>query len=284
VVLLMLLASALFVAAGVLDGAYPGGPAWSLTDPSAISHVFAIANTFVAVLVARGSERSLALRIGLSLFFVVERPASGFLIADKSALSVVVHIATAIVELVIFVSALRVWRLGHSIGSGDMEQLFSVDETTPEPPPASAAEDPAPRAATGALATRSAWLIGVTSGVLAAVLVTDGVVSGFMPGGRDWGFAGESSGWLVYLFAAVVVTVAIRALKGGRLALRLLGVTALIFFLERAFSPFALRVTDPAALALHGIAAFVAIAVALTAANAIRESTRPGDVGSLEAA
>ncbi len=30
VVLLMLVASVLFVAAGVLDGAYPGGPAWSI--------------------------------------------------------------------------------------------------------------------------------------------------------------------------------------------------------------------------------------------------------------
>ncbi len=284
VVLLMLLASALFVAAGLLDGVYPGGPAWSVTDLSAISYFFGIANTFVAVLVARGSERSLALRMGLSLFFVVERPASAFLIEDKSALSVAVHLVTAVVELIIFASALRVWRLGHSIATDDIEHIFALDDAIPAPPPPEA-DEPSPRAARSALPTRAAWLIGITTLVLAAVLVSDGVVSGFMPGGREWGLAGESSGWLVYLFAAVALTVATRAVRGGRLALRLLGITALIFFLERAFSPFALRVTDPVALALHGLAAFAAIAVALSAANAIRESRRPGGgVSSLEAA
>jgi hypothetical protein len=84
----------------------------------------------------------------------------------------------------------------------------------------------------------------------------------------------------------VLLTVATRAVKGGRLALRLLGLTALIFFIERAFSPFALRIVDPLALALHGAAAFVALAVALSAASAIRE-TAPGgesDIPTLEAA
>jgi hypothetical protein len=222
--------------------------------------------------------------MGLSLFFVVERPASAFLIADKSALSIAVHLVTAVVELIIFVSALRVWRLGHSIANDEIEQMFSIDDATPAP---AEPEDPAPHlpALADGLPTRSAWLIGITTLVLAAVLVTDGVVSGFIPGGREWGVTGESSGWLVYLFAVVALSVATRAVKGGRLALRLLGVTALIFFLERAFSPFALRVTDPAALALHGLAAFAAIAVALAAANAIRESTKAGgDVSSLEAA
>jgi hypothetical protein len=108
--------------------------------------------------------------------------------------------------------------------------------------------------------------------LLAAVLVADGAVSDFLPGGREWGVSGESSGWLVYLFAVVVLTVATRAVKGGRLALRLLAITALIFFIERAFSPFALRVVDPVALGLHGLAAFVALAVALSAASAIRGS------------
>jgi hypothetical protein len=98
--------------------------------------------------------------------------------------------------------------------------------------------------------------------------------------------AGESSGWLVYLFAVVILTVATRAVKGGRLALRLLAVTALIFFLERAFSPFALRVVDPIMLGLHGLAAFIALAVAISAASAIR-GHRPraqGEMTSLEAA
>ena len=282
VVILMLLASVLFVLAGILDRVYPGG-ATSFTDLAAISYVFAIINTVVAYLVARGSERSLALRMGLSLFFVVERPASAFLIGSHSTASIAVHLLTAVVELVILVSGLGVWRLGHSVASGDMDQLYSLDSATPPPPPTERDEPATTRSST--LSSGTSWLIGLTTLLLAAVLVADGLVSNFVPGGREWGVSGESSGWLVYLFAAVVLTVATRAVKGGRLALRLLAITALIFFIERAFSPFALRVVDPVALALHGLAAFVALAVALSAASAIRgsRSRSEGDV-ALEAA
>ena len=277
VVILMLLASILFVLAGIFDGVYPGGST-SLADIAAISYVFAIINTVVAYLVARGSERSLALRMGLSLFFVVERPASAFLIGSHSTASIAVHLATAVVELVILVAGLGVWRLGHSVSSGDMDQLFSVDSPTP-PAPSSERDDPA-ASRSSSLSAGTSWLVGLTTLLLAAVLVADGVVSDFVPGGREWGVSGESSGWLVYLFAVVVLTVATRAVKGGRLALRLLAITALIFFIERAFSPFALRVVDPVALGLHGLAAFVALAVALSAASAIRgsRSRQEGDV------
>ncbi len=282
VVILMLLASVLFVLAGVLDGVYPGG-ATSFADLAAISYVFAIINTVVAYLVARGSERSLALRMGLSLFFVVERPASAFLIGSHSTASIAVHLLTAVVELVILVSGLGVWRLGHSVASGDMDQLYSLDSATPPPPPTERDDPATTRSST--LSVGTSWLIGLTTLLLAAVLVADGIVSNFVPGGREWGVSGESSGWLVYLFAAVVLTVATQAVKGGRLALRLLAITALIFFIERAFSPFALRVVDPVALGLHGLAAFVALAVALSAASAIRGSRfrSEGDV-ALEAA
>ena len=284
VVLLMLFASLLFLAAGVLDGVYPGGPT-PLGDLAAISYVFAILNTFVAVLVARGSERSLALRMGLSLFFVVERPASAFLAGEKTLPSIAVHLLTAVVELIILVSAIRVWRLGHSLLTDNMEQLFALQGTGPIPSAPLDHDEPA-RPSTRSLPGRATWLIGITTLLLAAVLVADGVVSGFLPGGREWGVSGESSGWLVYLFAVVVLSVATRAVRGGRLALRLLAVTALIFFLERAFSPFALRVVDPVALGLHGLAAFIALAVALSAASAIRgNGPRPeGEMASLEAA
>jgi len=282
VVLLMLLASVLFVAAGLLDGVYPGGPA-PINDLAAISYVFALINTFVAVLVARGSERSLALRMGLSLFFVVERPASAFFMGSKTVPSIGVHLLTALVELIILVSAIRVWRLGHSV-TDNMEQLFSLQGASPGPSAPLDHDEPAQH--TEMLPARASWLIGITTLLLAGVLVADGVISGFMPGGREWGVAGESSGWLVYLFAVVILTVATRAVKGGRLALRLLAVTALIFFLERAFSPFALRVVDPIMLGLHGLAAFIALAVAISAASAIR-GHRPrsqGEMTSLEAA
>ncbi len=288
VVLLMLFASVLFVAAGILDGAYPGGTTGELGDLAAISYVFALVNTLVAVLVARGSERSLALRMGLSLFFVVERPASAVLLGPRSTPSVAIHVATALVELVILLSALRVWRLGHSVPSGDIDQLFSLDASAPAPAsdPAAEKEEPAPARSGGTLPARSAWLIGITTLLLAAVLVADGIVAGFLPGGREWGLSGESSGWLVYLFAVVALTVATRAVHGSRTALRLLTATALIFFVERAFSPFALRILEPVALGLHALAAFIALAVALASASAIRgaRSRSDGDVASLEAA
>jgi len=286
VVVLMLVASVLFVAAGALDGAYPGGPAFSFGDLAIVSYVFAIVNTLVALLVARGSERSLALRMGLSLFFVFERPISAFLISDKSAASVAVHLATALVELIILGTAIRVWRLGHSVATGELESLFALDSASPGAPSTDHEEPTARPNGAGELPPKTAWLIAVTALLLAAVLVADGLVSGFTPGGRDWGLSGENSGWLVYLFAAVTLTVATRAVHGGTVALRLLTATALIFFVERAFSPFALKVLDPAALALHGLAAFVALAVALASASAIRNSgpRTPGDVASLEAA
>jgi len=286
VVVLMLLASVLFVAAGVLDGAYPGGTTGEMGDLAAISYVFALVNTAVAILVARGSERSLALRMGLSLFFVFERPGSAFIVGPKSTPSIAVHLATALVELVILLSAIRVWRLGHSVPSGDVDKLFALDGASATAVPATEAEESAAPRASAGLPARSAWLMGVTTLLLAAVLVADGIVSGFLPGGREWGLSGESSGWLVYLFAVVALTVATRAVHGGRVALRLLTATALIFFIERAFSPFALRVVDPIALGLHGLAAFLSLAVALASASAIRglRARADGDTASLEAA
>ncbi len=289
VVLLMLLASILFVVDGILDGVYPGGPAWftgKYQNLAEIAYVFAILNTLVAYLVARGSERSLMARIGLSAFFLVERPLTAFVLGPKDLPAVIVHVATAVVELVILVSAVRVWRLGHSVGDDEMSSLFSLQSSTPMPVPAVDEDELGPRPTSAGLPQRTAWLIGGITLALAAVLVADGVVSGFVPGGREWGLSGDASGWLVYLFAIVVLTVAARAVHGGRLGLRLLLATALLFVIERAFSPFALRVVDPIALVLHELAAFVALALALACAGAIRgrRANAEGSVASLEAA
>ena len=289
VVLLMLLASVLFVLDGILDGVYPGGPAWftgKYQNLAEIAYVFAILNTLVAYLVARGSERSLMARIGLSAFFLIERPLTAFILGPKELAAVVVHLATAVVELVILISAVRVWRLGHSIGEAEMSSLFGLQSSTTLPVPASDQDDPTPRATSSGLPQKTAWLLGIITILLAAVLVADGLVSGFVPGGREWGLSGEASGWLVYLFAIVVLTVAARAVHGGTLALRLLLATALLFVIERAFSPFALRVVDPIALVLHELAAFVALALALACASAIRSrrANAEGSVASLEAA
>ncbi|HEY9325298.1 MAG TPA: hypothetical protein VIS26_01895 [Candidatus Limnocylindria bacterium] len=289
VVLLMLVASALFIVDGVLDGVYPGGPAWftgKYQNLAEIAYVFAILNTLVAYLVARGSERSLIARIGLSAFFVVERPLTAFVLGPKELPAVIVHLATAVLELVILVTAVRVWRLGHSIGEAEMSSLFGLQSASPMPVPADDDDEPSPRQSSPGLPQKTAWMLGIITLVLAVVLVADGIVSGFVPDGREWGLSGDASGWLVYLFAVVVLTVAARAVHGGTLALRLLLATALLFVIERAFSPFALRVVDPIALVLHELAAFVALALALACASAIRgrRANSAGSVASLEAA
>lgn len=280
VVILMLVASALFVVAGLLDGVYPGGSAWG-ADLAAVSYLFALVNTLVAILVARGSERSLALRMGLSIFFVVERPASAFLIGAKSAPSIGVHLATALVEAVILVSAVRVWRLGHSVVAQDLDQLLAIDAATMAPAP----DGEEPAVTPGGISSRSSWAIAVATLLLASLLVADGLMAGFVPGGREWGLSGDQSGWLAYLYAVVALTVATRAVHGGAMALRLLTLVALILFVERAFTPFALRIGDPIALALHVLAAFVALALALVCAATLRAGAKAAaDAATLEAA
>lgn len=273
VVILMLLATILFVVDGLLDHAYANQPIFDeYKGVGWTSFVFAIANLLMTVAVARGSERTLLGRIALSAFFIVERPLTAFVLGPKPVTSIAVHFATAVVELIILVGALRVWRLGHSLVPADMDAMFSLD------PNAVGAASGAPVAvetkpATSASAPRtggSAWLIGILTLLLASILVADGAVAGFIPGGREWGTSGDSSGWLVYLFAVVILTVATRAVHGGSLALRLLLVLALIFFVERAFSPFALKVIGPVQLGLHALAAFIALALALATASAIR--------------
>ncbi|MGH2450717.1 MAG: hypothetical protein ACRDGE_05510 [Candidatus Limnocylindria bacterium] len=155
VVILMLLASLLFLVDGVLDGVYPGGAFWSFEayhGLGGMAYVFALLNAIVAVLIARGSERTLATRIGLSAFFLIERPVSAFALGPKTPEAVVVHIFTALVELVILVGAIRVWRIGHSYAGADVDALLDLGvpgppgsapalETGPEQAPASAGRE-----------------------------------------------------------------------------------------------------------------------------------------------
>jgi hypothetical protein len=265
----MLFASLLFVVDGFLDGVYPGGPAWftgRYNNLAEISYLFAIVNTVVAVMVARGSERSLQSRIGLSVFFLIERPITAFALGPKPVESIVTHIATAGIELLILVTALRVWRLGNA--APDVDALFALEGS----PPAAARPEPAeePRRRGLAAFTRSAWLIGGVALALAIILVADGMYEGYLPGGKSWTASSDGSGWIVYLFTAVVLTVAARAVHGATLALRALIAIALILFLERSFTPFSMREQDPIVLALHALGAFASLALALVTAAAIR--------------
>jgi hypothetical protein len=81
VVLLMLLASVLFVVDGFFDGVYPGGPAWftgRYNNLAEISYVFAIINTVVAIMVAPGTVRSQHKRIGGYGIFLIQSPIKDF--------------------------------------------------------------------------------------------------------------------------------------------------------------------------------------------------------------
>ena len=286
VVLLMLFASLLFVVDGFLDGAYPGGPAWftgRYNNLAEIAYLFAIVNTVVAVMVARGSERSLQSRIGLSVFFLIERPITAFALGPKPVESIVTHLATAAVELLILVTALRVWRLGHA--TADVDSLFALEGSAPAAArPDQGADTPRRRAAT--IPARSSWLIGGVAIALALVLIADGVYEGYVPGGKAWTTSLEGSGWIVYVFAAIMLSVAARAVHGATPALRALIAIALLLFLERSFTPFSMREQDPIVLAFHAVGAFASLALALVTASVIRGGPAPkrASVQTLEAA
>jgi hypothetical protein len=282
----MLLASVLFVVDGVLDGVYPGGPAWftgKYNNLAEIAYVFAILNTVVAIMVARGSERSLQSRIGLSVFFLIERPVTAFALGPKPVESVVTHLATAGVELLILVTALRVWRLGNA--APDVDALFSLEGSSPTSAKPEQDADAA-RGRTSTVASRNAWLIGGVTLALALALVADGLYEGYVPGGKAWTTSSDGSGWIVYVFAVVVLAVAARAVHGTKIALRALIGIALILFIERSFTPFSMREQDPIVLALHAVGAFVSLAVALVTASVIRGGPAPrrASVPKLEAA
>src|SRR5439155_88508 len=153
------------------------------------------------------------------------------------------------------------WRLGHSLAARGLGRLFSLEGPGPAAPPEPARRR-RERPNQAALRPGTAWLIAVVTLILAIILVADGAYEGFVPGGREWSTA-DNAGWVVYLFAAVTLTIAVRAVHGGRIALRALMVVALILFLERSFSPFSLREQDPVVLALHRLAALVSLAVAV---------------------
>ncbi len=129
-VILIALASILFLLAGGLD-AWHHAPDYASYE----SYAFGIVNLLVAVAIARGNERTLAFRMGLAAFFVVERPVTA--LAFPTPLdAVVVHFVTAVVELVILLSTLRIWHLGHSVGAAELSMLsLTAEPDAPIPVP-----------------------------------------------------------------------------------------------------------------------------------------------------
>jgi hypothetical protein len=120
------------------------------------------------------------------------------------------------------------------------------------------------------MSMRNAWLIGGVALALALGLVADGIYEGYVPSGTSWTTSADGSGWIVYVFAAVVLSGAARAVHGAKLAVRALIGIALILFIERSFTPFSMRDPDPIVLALHALGAFASLALALVTAGGIR--------------
>ena len=273
----MVLAALLFIAAGALNGVYPGGAGWiDHVSYAWLTYVFGALNFVVALWIWRGSERGLLTRIVLAAGFLGVVAA---LAAEQPTLpSVTIYSVTGLIEFVIFLEAIRVWRLGHEMDSRDLESVFALDAPLPvsaAPQPRLVVARPTPTVhVTAGLSVRLTWALGLLSLALAGVLVIDGVVSGFVPGGVEWGLYGQQSGWLVYLFALVVLVVAVRAVHGSTLSLRLLLLTGLIVFIERPFSPFALGGTTITSLAVHLVAALLALALAITSVAGVRSVER----------
>ncbi len=279
VVALMVLAAVLFFAAGVLNGAYPGGPGWIDRGGFAwLTYVFGVLNVLVALWIWRGSERGLLTRIVLAMVFLF---VVGLLaLSQPTVASGVIYVITGLIEVVIFLDAIRVWRLGRGANAPGLDAVFSLDAplavAIPEP---SAVVAPRPTAAPvvhapALLSARLTWAIGLLSLALAAVLFADGVVAGFVPGGGEWGFYGKQSGWLVYIFAFVVLVVAMRAVHGSALSLRLLLTTGLILFVERLFSFLAIGGATPGGLALRVVTAILALTMATTSVVGLRSAER----------
>lgn len=181
-VLLMLLASLLFVLDGLFDGVYPGGSHWEADSYHGLgwtSYFFGLVNAGMALLIARGSERMLTLRIGLAAFFMVERSLTAFTLGPKPVESIVTHAVTAVVELVILLAALRVYRLGHSVAASDLDALL---ELTPSAPALATAEGPPVRGevVSGRARLRRRWalLLALLTLLLAALLASGGRVPG----------------------------------------------------------------------------------------------------------
>lgn len=274
----MLLASLLFFAAGLLNGAYPGGTGWVDQPGTAwITHGFGVLNILVAFWVWRGSERGLLTRIVLAAVFLAI--VAVLALRQPTGPSLIIYVLTALIEVVIVVDAIRVWRISHEADTRDLEMLFSLETPLPvsvAPPPPSVVVAPAPEVPRppALLSARLTWILGLLSPALAVCLLADGVSSGFVPGGADWTLHGERSGWLVYVFALVVLGVAVRAVHGSTLALRVLLATSLLVFVERLSSPLVVAGSTLLSLALHVLAALLALATAVASFLALQAADR----------
>ncbi|OLC55957.1 MAG: hypothetical protein AUH85_07855 [Chloroflexi bacterium 13_1_40CM_4_68_4] len=273
----MALAAVLFFVAGVLNGVYPGGSGSQAHGGYGwLTYVFGLLNLVVALWIWRGSERGLVTRIVLGAVFLAI--VAALALAQPSTASLVLYVITGIIELVILLNAIRVWQSAREAESADVDKLLSLDSRLPlslAPYPslvAPAAGDAGPARDSEPLSALLTWILGLLPLALALVLVGDAISSGYIPGGIEWTFAPPNAGWLAYVLALVELVVAVRAVHGSILALRLLLAMSLIVVLERVYTE--IGGTASVELALHAVAALLALATALAAVVALRGVAR----------
>jgi len=107
----------LFFVGGLLDGVYPGGRAW---PPEAgngapwIAYAFGVMELLLAALIARGRDWAFFIAIGISAFFILERPLAPLMVNYTTLPGYLVHFLTAVAQVLTMFSALRVFRLLRS--------------------------------------------------------------------------------------------------------------------------------------------------------------------------
>lgn len=272
----MALAAVLFFVAGVLNGVYPGATGWEAHGGYGwLTYVFGLLNLGVAAWIWRGSERGLVTRIVLGAVFLAI--VAALALAQPTTASLVLYVITGIIELVILLNAIRIWQSARDAESGNLDRLLSLDvplpiarssqsSLVPEPEPSSAAQSEP-------LSATLTWILGVLPLLLALVLVADALIAGYVPGGLEWGFAPERAGWLAYVLALVELVIAVRAVHGSTLALRLLLAMSLVIVAERTYGSVVLGATSTE-LALHVLAALLASATAFIAVVGLRAVAR----------
>jgi hypothetical protein len=273
----MVLAATLFFVAGVLNGVYPGGSGWEAHGGYGwLTYLFGLLNLLVAVWIWRGSERGLVTRIVLGAVFLAI--VAALALAQPTTASLVLYVITGVIELVILLNAIRVWQAARDAESGSVDELLSLDaplpvSRSPQPSLLVAPVTPA-RAPVEPFSAAMAWALGVLPLALALALVADAALAGYVPGGLSWNFSPERAGWLAYLLALVELVIAVRAVHGSLLAVRVLLAMSLVIVFERVYAPLAFGVGDGMDVGLHAVAAALGFATAIVCALALRSAAR----------
>lgn len=110
----MILSALLFFAGGVADEVFPGGRNWPPSPGSGapwIAYAFGWMELALAGLIIRGRDWAFFAAIGVSAFFILERPLGPLMVTYTSVEGYLVHFLTAVAQVFTMFALLRVFRL-----------------------------------------------------------------------------------------------------------------------------------------------------------------------------